>query len=76
MEDDLVLSYEEITSVDTIDDLIELYTGKSMRFQSDEDFISQVSNDWESERDRLWERSIELLAGPLPDDLPKLIMWE
>jgi len=66
MEDTPVLSYIEIMSVDSIDDLIKLYTAKGIIFPRKKAFLSQLGQDWDLEGKRLYAENIRQELDSLP----------
>ena len=64
-----MLSFEETTSVDSIDALIGLYAQKGLIFPNQRNFINAVRRDWRLERKRLLK---EVKTKEVPAQLPSL----
>ena len=66
MQEEATLSFDQIISVDTLEDLIELYVLNGHKFDGPEDtqFIRQVRGDWKIER----EKTIRQIASKISQE--------
>lgn len=69
MGNETVLEFDEIVSVNKIDDLVRLYSQKGLSFENQDKFLDQLSKDWGSEVDRLEDLAKSM---PIPQKLPSL----
>lgn len=63
------ISFEEINSVDSIDELLEVYTKKGHVFSNEEQFLEQLKSDFRIEVERV---KSEAMSGHIPTKLSSL----
>jgi len=54
-----ILTFEQITSVDSIDALVRLYAQNGVRFQSEKEFLRRLNEDWSQESERVVQDALE-----------------
>lgn len=69
MERETVVSFHEIVSVDSIDDLVILYSERDLNFQDEEEFLNQLRSDWKLEVGKL---EVQGRLMPIPQKLSSL----
>ena len=69
MTEEPILSFDDIISVNTIDELRILYSHNSQYFSSEDEFLKRVKKDWKTEKKRLQREAQET---DIPKELPSL----
>ena len=69
-----ILSFAEITSVDTIAGLLMLYNTKGFSFSEHGAFIEAITTDWQQERRRISNETASRIQSNPSDSIPSLLV--